>query len=216
MKGGGEREGMDAAETPLPFRFASVSTYARKTDGMAVREIVIYPAPVLTTAGKDVERVDDSVRAFLDDMADTMYAASGVGLAANQVGDLRRICVIDTSETAEERQSRANLIELVNPKIVEEEGKITWEEGCLSFPELFEKVDRAAWIRVRALNRDGEPFELEAEELLSVALQHEIDHLDGIVFPERMSRLKRRMALKRFARISENLRSEQDALGENA
>lgn len=178
---------------------------------MAIREIVIYPDPVLTTPGKDVEQVDNDVQAFIDDLIDTMYSASGVGLAANQVGDLRRICVIDASEEPEVRETRENLLVFVNPKIVEKRGTITWEEGCLSFPELFEKVDRSAWIRVEALDREGEPFEVEAEQLHSVALQHEIDHLDGIVFPERMSRLKRKIVFKRFARIRENLGLDEES-----
>ncbi len=177
---------------------------------MALLDIVLYPEPALTTAGEDVNNVDQNICHFLDDLADTMYNANGIGLAANQVGDLRRICVIDVSE-GEERDSRNRLIELINPRITHSESEIQWEEGCLSFPQLFEKVTRAGLVRVSALNRHGDPFEIEGEGLLAVALQHEIDHLDGILFIDRVSRLKKRMALKRYRRILEKIHSETGA-----
>ncbi len=175
---------------------------------MSILDIVLYPDDVLTNVGRDVDSVDDDTRRFIDDLTDTMYSARGVGLAAPQVGDMRRICVIDPTEEGEERDARKNLLVLVNPRIVEQRGKIKWEEGCLSFPELYENVERAGWVRVEALDRDGEPFSVEGEELLSVALQHEIDHLDGVPFIDRMSRLKRRMALKRYRKTLERIAFE--------
>jgi peptide deformylase len=170
---------------------------------VALLDIVLYPEEVLSTPGKDVDEVGDDIRALLDDLAETMYAARGVGLAANQIGDLRRVCVIDTRLDAEEEDGPGTLIELVNPRVVEREGELVWEEGCLSVPEIFEDVKRAAWVRVEALDRDGNEFSIEGEELLAVVLQHEIDHLDGVMFLDHISRLKRRMALKRFKKVIE-------------
>jgi peptide deformylase len=180
---------------------------------MSLLDIVIYPDEVLTTPGRDVETVDADTRRFIDSLADTMYDARGVGLAAQQVGDLRRICVIDITEDGPQRDSRENLLVLVNPRVVETRGKLTWSEGCLSFPDLYEDVERAAWVRVDALDRDGKPFSVEGDELLGVALQHEIDHLDGVLFTERMSRLKRRMALKRYKKILDRLSLSDEEAG---
>lgn len=177
---------------------------------MAILEILTYPNDVLNKPGKDIDVVDDETREFIDNLVETMYHAHGVGLAAPQVGDLRRICVIDTSD-GEERESREHLLVLVNPKIVEKRGTITWEEGCLSFPDLFEKVDRAAWVRVEALDRDGNPIEVEGDELEAVCLQHEIDHLDGVVFIDRMSRLKRKMGMKRYKRTLEAIEADLES-----
>jgi len=175
---------------------------------MSLLEILIYPHEILVTPGSDVTVVDDGVRDFLDDLAETMYAFDGVGLAANQVGNLRRICVIDVRHNGEGEEP-GKLIELINPRIVERSGQIHWEEGCLSFPELFENVARSKWVRVEALDRHGEKLTIEGEDMLAVVLQYEIDHLDGIIFPERMSRLKRRMALKRFKRMLEAKKEDQ-------
>jgi peptide deformylase len=168
---------------------------------MATREIVLYPDPVLSTKGDDVPEVDDGVRQLLDDLVETLYAASGVGLAAQQIGDTRRVCVIDIR--SDDGEAPGKLIELVNPHIVERFGEIKWEEGCLSFPELYETIDRSARVKVEALDRQGNPFEVEGEGLLAVVLQHEIDHLDGVLFIDRMGRLKRRMALKRYRKTLE-------------
>ncbi len=181
---------------------------------MAILDIVLYPDDVLTSAGADVPGVDDGLRQFLDDMADTMYQARGVGLAANQVGDLRRVCVIDATEEGDERDEREGLLQLVNPRVVERSGEIKWEEGCLSFPELYENVMRSNWVKVAALNRDGEPIEVEGEGLLAVVLQHEIDHLDGVLFIDRVSRLKKTMALKRYRKILRR-REAEEAQGED-
>jgi peptide deformylase len=172
---------------------------------MAVREIVFYPNDVLTTETEPVEQVDDEVRQLVQDLLDTMYDAPGVGLAAPQIGVLKRVAVIDVSGPDDPPDPKV----LINPQIVERSGKITWEEGCLSFPRLYEKVDRASEVVVKALNEKGEEVTYEADELLSVALQHEIDHLDGVLFIDRISRLKRNRALKRYRKILEQL--ERDA-----
>ncbi len=172
---------------------------------MAVRDIVLYPNDVLTTECKDVEEVDDEVRELVQDLADTMYDAPGVGLAAPQIGVLKRVTVIDISKPEED----SDLVVLINPEIVEREGKITWEEGCLSFPGLYEKIDRARKVTVRALNEKGEEFEIAGEELLAVAMQHEIDHLDGVLFTDRMSHLKKRRAMKKYRKILDAIENEE-------
>lgn len=161
---------------------------------MAIRDIVLFPNKILTKKCRPVEGVDSEVRELVDDMIETMYDAPGVGLAAPQVGVPQRITVIDTSAGEEEGELHV----FINPEIIEREGVIRWEEGCLSIPGVYENVDRSARVVVRALDRDGEPFELEATELLSVCIQHEIDHLDGVLFLDHLSRLKRRIVLKKY------------------
>jgi peptide deformylase len=151
---------------------------------MAILDILRYPDPRLHTVAKPVEVVDDEVRRIVADMAETMYAAPGVGLAATQVNVHRCIIVIDTSETRDE------LLVLINPEILSAEGEQECEEGCLSLPGIYDKVIRAAKVKVRALGTDGQPFELDAEGLLAVCIQHEMDHLQGKVFVEYLSRLK--------------------------
>lgn len=163
---------------------------------MAILDILHFPDPRLRTIAKPVETVDDATRQFLDDMLDTMYAAPGIGLAATQVNDSRRIVVIDVSE--EKNQPLC----LINPEILELEGVEEMEEGCLSVPGIYEKVQRADRVRVRALGRDGEPFEMQADGLLAVCIQHEIDHLDGKLFVDYLSQLKR-------TRIRSKLEKEQ-------
>lgn len=153
---------------------------------MAVLPITVLGTPILRQATVPVQAVTDDLRRLADDMFETMRLASGVGLAAPQVGRTERLCVVEVGETA---------ATLFNPEIIEREGKIRWEEGCLSIPEIFGWVQRSQWVKVRALDRNGEPFEIEGEELLAVCLQHEIDHLDGRVFLDHLSFLKRRQAL---------------------
>jgi peptide deformylase len=163
-----------------------------------VREIVIWPDPLLKEVARPVDRVDDGIRRLLDDMAETMYAADGVGLAAPQIGESRRLIVIDTSP----RQEGQKLIHLVNPEIVRTEGLTSYTEGCLSIPgEAEEVADRAAKVWVRALDRQGKPFEIEAEGLLSIALQHEHDHLQGILFVDHLSSLKRELIRRRMKKL---------------
>jgi peptide deformylase len=162
-----------------------------------IREIVKYPDPVLERETEPVTEFNDELRQFVDDMFESMYAAKGIGLAAPQVGVSRRLTVIDLSfkERPEER------IVLINPEIVLREGKQYEEEGCLSLPEIREKVSRAARVKVRAQDLDGNWFEMEGTELLARAFQHEIDHLDGILFFRRVSALKRDLILRRIRKM---------------
>jgi peptide deformylase len=163
-----------------------------------VREIVIWPDPILKQSAAPVDQVDDTIRRLLDDMAETMYAADGVGLAAPQVGVSRQLIVIDTSA----RQPEQKLIHLVNPTIVLAEGKTVYTEGCLSIPGEAEEVERAAKVLVRALDYHGKPFEIAAEgDLLAIALQHEVDHLLGTVFVDHLSSLKRELIKKRMKKL---------------
>lgn len=159
---------------------------------MAILGILIYPDPRLHQVAKPVVRVDDATRKLVDDMAETMYHAPGIGLAAPQVDVPRRIMVVDASE------ERNDLRVFINPEIVERDGRQELEEGCLSVPGIFAPVRRAAHIRVRALNRDGAPFEIEASGLLAVCIQHEYDHLDGKVFVDYLSRLKQERIQKKL------------------
>lgn len=151
---------------------------------MALLPILHYPDPRLHTKAKPVAVVDDRIRKLVADMAETMYAAPGVGLAATQVNVHERVIVIDVSE------DKSGLLALINPEIIARDGEQTCEEGCLSVPGIYDTVTRAEHIKVRALNEKGEPFEFEATELLAVCVQHEIDHLDGKVFVEYLSNLK--------------------------
>jgi peptide deformylase len=151
---------------------------------MATLEILRYPDPRLYKTAEPVADVDDSVRALVKDMAAAMYAAPGVGLAATQVNVHKRVVVIDASE------SRDQLLVLINPEIVAREGTQYCEEGCLSVPGIYEAVERAERVTVRALGIDGNPFTLAAEGMLAVCIQHELDHLEGKVFVEYLSRLK--------------------------
>lgn len=151
---------------------------------MALLPILRYPDPRLHTQAKPVEAVDAGVRRLVADMAETMYAAPGIGLAATQVNVHRRVLVLDVSE------DKTRLMAFINPEIVWRAGECVGEEGCLSVPGIYETVQRSERVKVRALNPAGEPFEIEADGLLAVCLQHEIDHLDGKVFVESLSRLK--------------------------
>jgi peptide deformylase len=157
---------------------------------MALREIWKYPHPVLRKKTSRVELIDHSIDRLIDDMVETMYAAPGVGLAANQVGVALQIAVIDIS-LREENKQRYPLIVIINPEILSAEGAVVEEEGCLSIPEYAESVKRAARVKVRAQDRAGKSFELEAEGLLAKALQHEIDHLNGLLYIDRLSPLKK-------------------------
>lgn len=159
---------------------------------MSLRTILHYPDPRLRRKALPVGRVDDAVRRLVDDMAETMYAAPGIGLAAIQINEPKRVVVIDVSE------SRDQLQVFINPEIVARDGVQTYEEGCLSVPGIYEEVTRAHHIRVRALDRDGKPFELEAEGMLATCIQHEIDHLDGKVFVDYLSRLKQSRIRKKL------------------
>jgi len=151
---------------------------------MAVLPILHFPDPRLHIKAAPVAAVDETVRQLIRDMVETMHAAQGIGLAATQVDVHRRVVVIDISE------DHSELLVLINAEIIEKSGECVNEEGCLSVPGVREMVRRFEWVKVRALNEKGEPFELEADGLLAVCIQHELDHLDGKVFVEYLSRLK--------------------------
>ena len=151
---------------------------------MAILDVVTYPDPRLTRIAEPVKIIDNKIKKLVDDMAETMYEAPGVGLAATQVGELKRLMVIDVSE--EKNQLRV----FINPEIIKKEGTAVNEEGCLSVPGFFDKVERAETVMVTALDRDGQRFTINASGLLAVCIQHEIDHLDGHVFVEYLSPLK--------------------------
>jgi len=166
---------------------------------MALLPILRYPDPRLHKRASPVTAVDDSIRQLVKDMAETMYEAPGIGLAATQVDVHKRVVIIDVSE------DKSALRAFINPEIIEKSGEQTCEEGCLSVPGIYEKVTRAERVKVRALDERGAPFELEADGLLAVCIQHEIDHLDGKVFveylsPLKLSRIKSRLVKK--ARIT--------------
>lgn len=167
---------------------------------MAILEILHFPDPRLRRRALPVPQVDDAVRRMLDDMLATMYAAKGVGLAATQVDIHLRMLVADVSDESDQP------LYLVNPEIIARDGLQESEEGCLSVPGVYEPVRRAEQIRVRALGRDGEPLEFDADGLLAVCIQHEIDHLDGKLFVDYLSELKRqriRKKLQKQNRIAE-------------
>jgi peptide deformylase len=151
---------------------------------MAILNILHYPDERLHTVARPVAEVDDRIRRLIDDMAETMYAAPGIGLAATQVNVHEQVLVIDISE------ERNDLLAFINPRIVASSGTRDYEEGCLSVPGIYETVRRAEKVKVEALNRDGKPFTVEADGLLAVCLQHEMDHLKGKVFVEYLSQLK--------------------------
>jgi len=162
-----------------------------------ILEIVKYPEPVLERPAEPVTEFNEELRKFVDDMFESMYAAKGIGLAAPQVAVSKRITVIDLSF----KDKPTDKIVLINPEIILREGKQYEEEGCLSLPDIREKVSRAARVKVRAQDVKGEWFELEGEELLARAFQHEIDHLDGILFFKRVSALKRDLILRRIRKL---------------
>ncbi|MEA3150348.1 MAG: peptide deformylase [Gammaproteobacteria bacterium] len=154
--------------------------------------ILEYPDPRLRTTAKPIAVVDDAVRQLVADLLETMYAANGIGLAATQVDVHRRVLVLDVSE------ERNKPLVLINPELLMAEGRGPGEEGCLSVPDIYEKVQRATHIRVRALGVDGQSFEIEAEGLLAVCIQHEMDHLEGKLFVDYLSELKRQLIRRRL------------------
>ncbi|RKH58035.1 peptide deformylase [Corallococcus aberystwythensis] len=162
-----------------------------------VREILIWPDPILKQKAKPVVKVDDKVRALIKDMFETMYAAEGVGLAAPQVGILQRIIVLDTRH----QQPESRPLAMINPEFVALEGETTYTEGCLSIPGEAEDVDRAAVATVRYLDEDGQEQTLRCDGLLAIAVQHETDHLDGTVFVDHVSTLKREFIRKRMKKL---------------
>lgn len=171
---------------------------------MALLEILTFPDPRLNDRALPVEKVDDTTRTLIDDMFETMYDSDGVGLAAPQVGVLKRVIVVDCGERDPNDESRPlaaiEPIAVVNPVVDTAEGRITWQEGCLSVPGYTDEVERAANVVVTGLDRNGDPLRIEATGLLAVCLQHEIDHLEGTLFVDRLSRLKQAMVKKRLKR----------------
>jgi len=166
---------------------------------MTVRDIVLIPDPVLRVECTPVAAVDDDVRALMDDMLETMYDAPGIGLAAIQIGVTRRIVVIDVSKEDDDK----NPIFLINPEIVwTSEETSVYEEGCLSIPEFYDEVERPAACKVKYLDRDGKPQEMDCDGLLATCVQHEIDHLNGVLFIDYLSKLKRDRVIKKFAKAA--------------
>lgn len=164
---------------------------------MAIRRILTFPEPSLRDAAHDVENITGETARWIDDMVQTMYAAPGVGLAAPQVGLDQRIIVVDVGEEEPDGKPSKNLVKLINPVVVESDGEIVWEEGCLSVIDFRAEVTRANRVLVKGYDTDQRELAIEAEGLLAVALQHEIDHLEGKLFIDHVSRLKRDMYVKR-------------------
>ena len=159
---------------------------------MALLPILHFPDPRLRNRAEPVREVDDAVRTLVTDMFETMYEAPGIGLAAIQVNVPRRVITIDVSA------DRSQPVALINPEIVDKRGSVSTEEGCLSVPGIYDAVDRAEWIRFQALDLSGQPYEREAEGLLAVCIQHEIDHLEGRLFVDYLSQLKRQRIRKKL------------------
>jgi peptide deformylase len=175
---------------------------------MALRTILKYPDKRLRAPGRAVTAFDGELETLLADMAETMYAAPGVGLAATQIGVGHRVFVLDL-QPADDEAKGTGLMIFINPEIVERRGEIVWEEGCLSFPGIHEDIHRDAWVKVRSLDREGKPFEVETDGLYAVAIQHEIDHLDGVLLVDRVSLLKRRLIHRKMMKWHQNTAREQ-------
>lgn len=166
---------------------------------MTIKPLIILPDPVLRQASAPVERIDDAVRRLADDMLETMYDAPGIGLAAIQIGEPVRLVVIDLAKEDEEKQPQV----FVNPVVVERSGEPSvYEEGCLSIPDYYAEVERPATIRLTYLDLSGKQQEIEADGLLATCLQHEVDHLDGVLFIDHISKLKREMVIKKFTKAA--------------
>ncbi len=164
---------------------------------MAIRPILHYPDKRLRIPGEQVTDFGAELQALIDDMAETMYAAPGVGLAATQLGIAKRVFIIDIASGEDEP---SDLRVFVNPEIVERDGEVVWEEGCLSFPGVHEEIERAERVTVRAQDRSGNPFELSADGLLAVAIQHENDHLEGKLMVDRLGLLKKRIVHRQMVK----------------
>jgi peptide deformylase len=168
---------------------------------MSIKPLIILPDPILRQISKPVERVDDQLRKFAGDMLDTMYDAPGIGLAAIQIGEPLRMVVIDLAKEGEEPAPHV----FINPEIVESsEDRSVYEEGCLSIPDYYAEVERPASVRVKYLDRDGKAQVIAAEGLMATCLQHEIDHLNGVLFIDYISKLKRDMVVKKFKKLAKD------------
>ena len=167
---------------------------------LKIHEVVKYPEPVLAQVAAPITVFDDKLRKLVAEMFESMYAAQGIGLAAPQIAISQRLTVIDISF----KKNPEEKLVLINPEIVETRGKQNEEEGCLSLPDIREKVTRAEWVKVKAQNEHGKWYEVEGEELLARALLHEIDHLNGVLFIDRISRLKRELVLRKIRKMQKN------------
>ncbi len=172
---------------------------------MALLEVLTVPNKKLKEVGVEIKDFDEKLHTFLDDMAETMYAENGIGLSATQVGVALKVATVDVAN----RDESSQLLELVNPVIVEKDGKVVSEEGCLSVPGVWEEVERAEKIKLEYQDRHGEKQTLEADGLLSICIQHELDHLDGKVFIDYLSKLKRKLAVKKAQREAAKRKEER-------
>jgi len=172
---------------------------------MALLRIRKFPDESLKQVAEPIENIDGAINSLIDSMAQTMYAAPGVGLAAPQVGESRRIVVLDTDHD----EPGKNLLKLINPRIIEAEGTVIWEEGCLSVIDYTADVERAARVLVRAWTPEQKEIEIEADDLLAVALQHEIDHLDGKLFIDRISRIKRELYRRKLKKLIKDGKADE-------
>ncbi|WP_205436340.1 peptide deformylase [Helicobacter suis] len=170
---------------------------------MAILDLVHYPDKRLRVLSTDVEVFDTALHTLLEDMQETMLANKGIGLAAIQVGVAKRILIINLPRQ-DEQQYPEDCLEIINPTLLHAEGQILWREGCLSVPEFYEEIQRFARVKLAYCDRYGNPQELQASDLLSVAIQHEIDHLNGILFVDRLSMLKRKKFEKEFRKNSKS------------
>ncbi len=178
---------------------AAKKTAGKKYEGR-IHQVVKWPDPVLARRGEQITVFDAALKQLVVEMFESMYEAQGIGLAAPQIAISKRLTVIDVSF----RKNPQDKLVLINPEVIAAEGKQVEEEGCLSLPEIREKVQRAATVKVQAQDVDGKWFEVEGEELLARALQHEIDHLDGVLFIDRLSRLKRELVLRKIRKLQKN------------
>ena len=168
---------------------------------MSIKPLIILPDPLLRQVSKPVERVDGDLRKLADDMLETMYDAPGIGLAAIQIGEPLRMLVIDLAKEGETPEPHV----FINPEILESsDQRSVYEEGCLSIPDYYAEVERPAAVRVKYLDRDGKLQEIEAEGLLATCIQHELDHLDGVLFIDHISKLKRDMVVKKFKKLAKD------------
>ena len=183
---------------PPKRRILEPAGHADYFEGMAIREILTVPDPVLKEVSQPVEKVDDELRVLMDDMLETMYAADGIGLAAIQVGVPKRVIVMDLARSDEEPQPRY----FVNPVLSEPSDTLQpYEEGCLSVPTVFDEIERPDRIRIRYLDYDGNPQDEIAEGMFAICIQHEMDHLEGVLFIDYLSRLKRQRAVQKVKKL---------------
>ena len=177
---------------------------------MTIKPLIILPDPLLRLVSRPVERVDDQLRKFADDMLETMYDAPGIGLAAIQVGEPLRMLVIDLAKEDEEPAPQV----FINPQVLSRsDDRSVYEEGCLSIPDYYAEVERPASVRVAYLDRAGKAQEIEAEGLLATCLQHEIDHLDGVLFIDHISKLKRDMVVRKFKKLARDKPAPKHMVG---